>query len=72
MKKLMGVFAVVAVLSLALICVGVVSAQADDIVSPGPAPGSGDGVSDGPEFDPAPPFGSVNGPGPAANAGDGV
>jgi hypothetical protein len=68
-KKLISIFAIVVILSLAVHCV---SAASEDVDIPGPAPNSGDGIPDGPGFETEPPFGSVNGPGPAPNAGDGV
>jgi hypothetical protein len=67
MKKLIGVFTVIAVLTLALHCI-TVSAEAEDAVSPGPKPGSGDSIPDGnQDIQPETP-----GKGPAPNAGSGL
>ncbi len=69
-KKLINIVAVVAVLSVAILCIGVVSAAANNAIAPGPAPNSGDGIPDGSGFDG--PNGDGSGVGPAPNAGDGV
>lgn len=69
MKKLISIFAIVAILSIAVNCV---SAASEDAVNPGPAPNSGDGISDGSGFGSGSPFGSANGSGPAPNSGDGI
>ena len=50
MKKLITVMAIVAVFTLSMLCVGAVSA-AQEPVSPGPAPNSGDGIHDGPGWE---------------------
>ena len=59
MKKRISVIAIVAMLTLTMLCVGAVSA-AEEPVSPGPA-GDGDSIPDGSQW----------GPGPAPSAGDG-
>ena len=50
MKKLISIFAIVAVLTIATLCVSSVCAEAEDAVSPGPAPGSGDGDPSGNQY----------------------
>ncbi len=68
MKKLISIFAIVAVLTIAVLCVNAVFAEAEDAVSPGPAPDSGDGIPSGNQYiQPDSP-----GKGPAPNSGDGV
>ena len=66
MKKLLVIIAIV---TLFLMSTGI--ALADDIESPGPATGYGDGV---PNVDCLQygPFGTSTGPGPAPNSGDGI
>jgi hypothetical protein len=64
MKKRIGV--VIMLLVLTSLFVGIVAAK--EVLSPGPAPSSGDGVSDGNQFiQPDTP-----GKGPAPSSGDGV
>jgi len=68
MQKLKTIIAIVAVLTVAMLCIGAVSAVADDAVSPGPAPDSNDGIPSGNQYiQPETP-----GVGPAPNSGDGV
>lgn len=64
MKKILLVGAIVA-----LLIGGVTVATAEDD-GMGPAPNSGDGISDGSGFDA--PNGEQNGSGPAPNSGDGI
>jgi hypothetical protein len=65
MKKVISIFAIIAILSIAVHCVSAVS---EDAVSPGPAPDSGDGDPSGNQLiRPDNP-----GIGPAPNSGDGV
>jgi len=67
MKKIIVLILIAAFLMISLNCTAIAAN------SPGPAPSSGDGSSDGPEWDPevGRPDGVV-GPGPAPNSGDGV
>jgi hypothetical protein len=68
MKKLISVIAIVAVLTITMLCVSAVNAASEDAVSPGPAPDSSDGIPSGNQYiQPETP-----GVGPAPNAGDGV
>jgi len=69
-KKLISVIAIVAILTVAMLCVGVVSSAVTGASSPGPAPNSGDGISDGSGFEGSNEDGS--GVGPAPNSGDGI
>jgi len=64
MKKQIGV--IVLLLACVSMFCGIVEAQ--EATSPGPAPYSGDGISDGNQFIQP----DTSGTGPAPNAGDGV
>ena len=70
-KKMYGIILIVAMLTmttLGVIIVGGVNAATEDAISPGPAPGSGDGIPSGNQYiQPETP-----GIGPAPNSGDGV
>lgn len=61
-----------AILVVAMLVFGSISLYAG--ISPGPAPGSGDGISDGSGFgeEETGPFGVAEAPGPAPNSGDGL
>jgi len=69
-KKVTSIITIVAVLTMAMLCVGAVSAAANSSISPGPAPNSGDGIPDGSGFDG--PNGDGSDVGPAPNSGDGI
>ena len=66
-----GIILIVAMLTMTMLCVSVVSAACavtEDAISPGPAPDSGDGIPSGNQYiQPEAP-----GVGPAPNSGDGV
>lgn len=71
MKKFIVLILILAFLVISLGCTTIANNEPD---APGPAPSSGDGSSDGPEFvDELPPFGNEDdGRGPAPSSGDGV
>ena len=68
MKKIYSVLLLATILIMVTFCVNAASAATEDAISPGPAPGSGDGVPSGNQYiQPDTP-----GDGPAPNSGDGV
>ena len=69
MKKFIVLILIVAFLMISLGCTTIASNEPN---APGPAPSSGDGENEGPEFDVEPPFGNEDdGRGPAPSSGDG-
>ena len=68
MKKLYSVLTIVAILTMVTFCITIVSAASEDAISPGPAPGSGDGIPSGNQYIQP----NTPGVGPAPNSGDGI
>lgn len=68
MKKLISIFAIVAMLTIAVLCVNAVCSETEEPISPGPAPDSGDGVPSGNQYIRP----DLSGMGPAPSSGDGI